>query len=287
MFFFYQVPEHSPMLPNNNTTPSGPPHLSMSITAVSTNQIVSCASQAMQAMAGRHISMHPIPITTFPNTPSSMVSTAVSNFFHQGMLATPNCGVPSVTVSHTAQAQTPIVTVQHLPNNARGDERRVVHHTHRNVTNIQSPVIQTARRQIIQDPSHNYGTKQILKGCTVSHNDEAPGVNGEHVIHQVVQAISDDQLDSPVPDTVAEDVEKHPKSMDVIDELTVKMEVNGENVEEVDSIGETVTIETTESSDNSPVKDSRKESTRHEMGFSNNEAVVVRVNGSHGDERGS
>lgn len=272
------------MLPNNTTTPGGPPHLSMSITAISTNQIVSCASQAMQAIAGRHTSMHPIPITTFPNTPSSMVSTAVQpNFFHQGMLATPNC-VPSVTVSHTAQAQTPIVTVQHLPNNARG----VVHHTHRNPTNIQSPVIQTARRQIVQDPSHNYGSKQILKGCTVNNN-EAPGVNGEHVIHQVVQAISENQHDGPVPDTltVAEDIEKNPKSMDVIDGLTVKMEVNGENVEEVDSIGETVTIETTESCDNSPVKDSRKESTRHEMGFSNNEAVVVRVNGSHGDERGS
>lgn len=270
------------MLPNH-TTPSGPPHLS------STNQIGTCASQAIQAMAGRH--MHPIPITTFPNTPSSMVSTAVSNFFHQGMLATPNCGVPSATVSHTAQSQTPIVTVQHLPNNSRGEERRVVHHTNRNATNIQSPVIQTTRKQIIQDPSHAYsGNKQALKGSSVNHHDEAPGVNGEHVIHHVVQALSEDQLDgSPGADTltIAEATAKHPKSMEVIDGLTVKIDVNGENVEEVDSIGGTVTIETTESCDNSPVKDSRKENTRHEVGYSNNEAVVVRVNGSHGDERGS
>ncbi|XP_031551508.1 hepatocyte nuclear factor 1-alpha-B-like [Actinia tenebrosa] len=289
-----QVPEHSPML-SNNTIPGGPPQLSMTITPISTNQIVgSCASQAMQAMAGRHISMHPIPITTFPNTPSSMVSTEVSNYFHQGILATPNCGVPSVTVSHIAQAQSPIVTVQHHPNNARGNERHVVHHhTRRNVTNTQSPVIQTTKRQTIQDPSQEHGAKQINRSGNVSNNDETPGVNGEHVIHHVVQAISEDHLDdSPDHDTltVPEDSEKHPKTADVIDglDVTVKMEVNGENVEEVvDSIGETVTIETTESCDSSPLKDSRKESARYEMGFSNNEAVVVRVNGSHGDERGS
>lgn len=251
------------MLPTNNIVTgdsqqfSSSPQLSIAISSVRSHQMIPPnASQALQAMASTVRQIQPIPITT----------ATASAFIPPSM--TP-VSVPSITVSHIARS--PIATIQHLATQqlrSRDNERQVVNHTE---------LVHDARKQIMPETNDN---------CLMQSEDEsAQSINGEHVIHHVIQAISP---------SVKEEIERdlsQGKREEAIDEisLAVKMEVNGGNVEEVDSIAETVTVETTSSGESTPIKDSKQENppVSLQQFVKPTKAVIVQVNGNHGDTIGS
>ncbi|KAK3745342.1 hypothetical protein QZH41_018905, partial [Actinostola sp. cb2023] len=271
-----QVPDRSMMLCNNTTAGSSPqfaasPQLAMSTMSRSTHQMIpSNASLALQAMAStvRQISVQPIPITTFSNTPSSIAANTTA-FIPQTMIMTP-ASVPSVNVSHTARS--PVATIEHLATPLRP------HESERHSMHNPSLSVQDVKKQILQETND--------QSCLLQQDpdDGAQGINGEHVIHHVIQAISH------VGDVGKEEIEKdlaesEGEAEDAIDglSLAVKMEVNGENVEDVDSIAETVTVETTTSGKNTPVKELKHENVTQSP--LPTQAVIVRVNGNHDDTR--
>ncbi|KXJ14761.1 hepatocyte nuclear factor 1-beta [Exaiptasia diaphana] len=261
-----QNTDQSLMLPTSNiVTGDSPqftssPQMSLTISSVRSHQMIPPnASQALQAIASTVRQIQPIPITS--------ISTATASAFIPPSM-TP-VSVPSITVSHIARS--PIATIEHLATQqlrSRDNDRQVVNNTE---------LVHDARKQILQENNNT---------CLMQTEDEsAQSINGEHVIHHVIQAISP---------AVKEEIEKdlaQGKAEEAMDEisLAVKMEVNGGNVEEVDSIAETVTVETTSSSENTPTKDSKLENTSIGLQpFAKpTKAVIVQVNGNHDDSIGS
>lgn len=261
----FQSAGQSLMLTNNITNGGSPqfaasPQLpAITIPPVRPHQLIPPnASQALQAMAStiRQITVQPIPITTIPS-----VTTA-----YYPHLMTP-VSVPSVTVSHIARS--PVATIEHLATQqqrSRDDERQ----------GVANPglVVQEVRKQIPLETHENCLSLPSEDGHTIN--------NGEHVIHHMIQPIS--------PAAKADEIEKEfveNKTEDAIDglNLDVKMEVNGAGVDDVDSIAETVTVETTSSTENTPVKDSKNDTNAIDLqSFCKpTKAVIVQVNGNHDD----
>lgn len=220
------------------------------------------ASQALQAMACtvRQLTVHePIPITTIPNITAGPVP-----YFPSMTAAT----VPSVTVSHIARS--PVATVEHLPtqpSRTRDSERQP------DMTSPRVVVQHVNKQQILQDANEN---------CITLQSQEQQPINGEQVIHHVIQAISPDPKDETEKDL---DEEKDDGVVEGLS-LAVKMEVNGSNdVDDVDSIAETVTVETTSSGENTPVKDRKNEANNINVQpyCKPTKAVIVQMNGNHDD----
>ena len=207
---------------------------------------------------------------------------------------TPACSIPSTMICHTAQAQTPVPTAQ------RTDEKEIVQLEQRfpehHVLNNQKCVPVGNKQTIVSQPCvDNQGRMERQ----IPENSDVSGDSGEHVIHHVVQAISEENHSANVamPEGPAKNMDET-KTMETLSDITlqIRMEMNGGSVEEVDSIGQTVTVETSESYENSPIKERRKMNSSGTMSdepFSAKSASLqpevgmVRVNGNHGDVRGS
>lgn len=264
MLFLFQNNDQSLLLHQNLTNGSSSqfatsqhhlPNISSIRTMMPPN-----ASQALQAMAActnRQLGVHePIPITTVP------CSGPITYYPHS---MTP-ASVPSVTVSHIARS--PIATVEHTAT----QQPRPCEDEHLASINPRVVVQHVNKQQILQDMNEN---------CIGVSSEQEPPINGEQVIHHVIQSIS------TAPKDEAEKGLVEAKDNSEIEELplAVKMDVNGSNVDDVDSIAETVTVETTSSSDNTPVKDRKNEenTVTLQSHCKPTKAVIVQMNGNHDD----